>query len=203
MRPLRRLHVFVARRPLVYWSLIALLAAVPAAVVGLEIAEAREARDAWRDRRTILVAGRAIAAGETLHADDVERRPWPLALLPEGAVDSLPDPAVAAAPMAAGEPVVTARLGRPAMGAVASLVPDGSRAVAVARGSAALPVVVGDGVEVIAALDPLEASVVAADAVVVHVDELTAVVAVAAGEAPAAAAAIAAGGAVLAVSSGR
>jgi Flp pilus assembly protein CpaB len=203
VRPLRRLHIFVARRPPLSWTLTLLLAAVPAVIVALQIMEARDARDSWLERHTILVASRPLAPGEAVRADAVERREWPVALLPDGALEVLPDPAVASAPVAAGEPLVAARLGRPDVGAVASLVPSGTRAVAVARGDAPLPVEVGDRVDVVAALDPATAAVVAAGAVVVHVDDATAVVAVAATDVAAAAAAVVAGGAVLALSGER
>jgi Flp pilus assembly protein CpaB len=201
VRPLRRMHVFVARRPPLYWTLVALLAAAPAAVVGSQIAEARRARDQWLERRTILVTRHPIAVGDVLGAADVRARAWPVALLPSGAVESLPEPAVAAAPMAAGEPVVTDRLGRPAVGPVAALVPYGARAVAVPHGGAALPVVVGDRVDVVAALDP--ATVVAADALVVHVDATVAVIAVDTADVPGTASAVAAGTVVLALSAGQ
>lgn len=200
MRPLRRMHVFVARWPPLYWSLVALLAAAPAVVVGLQYAEARRAREAWLDRRSILVTRHAVSIGDVLDAGDVETRPWPVALLPEGALDSLPAPAVAAAPMAAREPVVSSRLGRPASSPVAALVPAGARAVAVPRGTAPLPLAVGDTVDVISALDAEAASVVATSAQVVHVDASTAVVSVEADELPATAAAIVTGGVTLALS---
>jgi Flp pilus assembly protein CpaB len=203
VRPLRRLHVFVARRPPLYWAVVALLAAAPAVVVGAQIAEARRARDGWLERRTILVTRHPVATGDVLADADVESKSWPVALVPDGAVDSLPDPAVATAPMAAGEPVVAARLGRPAAGPVAALVPGGHRAIAVPRGDAPLPLTVGDRVDVVAAVDPAVGDVVAADALVVHVDEATVVVAVDAARLPAAAAAVVAGSAVLALSAGR
>jgi Flp pilus assembly protein CpaB len=203
VRPLRRLHLFVARRPPLYWAVVGLLAAAPAVVVGAQIAEARRARDGWLERRTVLVTRHPVAIGDVLADADVEARSWPDALVPAGAVDSLPDPAVAAAPMVAGEPVVTARLGRPARGPVAALVPEGHRGIAVPRGDAPLPVAVGDRVDVVAAFDPAAGDVAAADALVVHVDETVVVVAVDAARVPATAAAVAAGSAVLALSAGR
>ncbi len=203
MRPLRRLQLFVARWPPLYWTLVAALAAVPAVVIGLQVADARRARDGWLERRPVLVTTRPIAPGESLTGADVERREWPRVLLPDGSLDELPAPAVAAAPIAAGEPVVAARLGRPAASAVASLVPDGGRGVALPRGTAPLPLAVGDRVDVVAAVEPDAADVVAHRALVVYVDAATVVVAVTVDELPGTAAAAAAGAAVLALSGAR
>jgi Flp pilus assembly protein CpaB len=200
VRPFRRLHLFVARWPALYWTVVAILAAVPAVVVGLQLTEARRARDGWRDRQPVLVASRSIAPGEALTGADVERREWPRALLPAGSLTELPTSAVAAAPIAAGEPLVAERLGRPAVSATASLVPMGARAVAVARGTAPLPLAVGDRVDVVAAIAPDVGDVVATDALVVFVDPGTVVVAVTTAEVPATAAAAAADSAVLALS---
>jgi Flp pilus assembly protein CpaB len=196
------MHVFVARRPPLYWSLVALLAAAPAVVICLQFAEARRARDGWLERRSILVTRDEVGVGDVLDAGDVEARAWPVGLVPDGALESLPDPAVAAAPMAAGEPVVSARLGRPALGPVGALVPPGARAVAVPRGTAPLPLTVGDTVDVVSTLDAAAASLVATGALVVHVDASTAVVAVRADELPATAAAVVTGGVTLALSGG-
>jgi Flp pilus assembly protein CpaB len=200
VRPFRRLHLFVARWPPLYWTVVATLAAVPAVVVGLQLTEARRARDGWRDRQPVIVASRSIAPGEELTRADVERREWPRALLPAGSLTELPEPAVAAAPIAAGEPLVAERLGRPAVSATASLVPMGARAVALARGPAPLPLAVGDRVDVVAAAAPDVGDVVATDALVVFVDPGTVVVAVTTAEVPATAAAAAADSAVLALS---
>jgi Flp pilus assembly protein CpaB len=194
------MHIFVARRPPLYWSLVALLAAVPAVVIGLQFAEARRARDTWLERRSILVTREAVAVGDVLDAGDVEARAWPVALLPDGSLEVLPDPAVAAAPMAPGEPVLRSRLGRPALSPVAALVPAGARAVAVPRGTAPLPLAVGDTVDVVSTLDAAAASVVATGALVVHVDASTAVIAVRADELPATAAAVVTGGVAIALS---
>ncbi len=54
-------------------------------------------------------ATRAIGPGETVADGDVEWRPVPVHLLPEVEL-----PAVSAAPIAAGEPILASRLGAPA-----------------------------------------------------------------------------------------
>ncbi len=193
MRLPRRLRLLLATRPLVYWGLAIALAATTATVVERATADAANARRRWGDTRPALIATRPVALGETLGPANAAVRDMPVALLPAGALAALPSapaPAVAA-PLAAGEVVTAARLGRAGRSVTAGLLPAHTTGVAVARPHG-LPLEPGDTVDVIGA-----AGAVGRDAVVVRRDEETVVLAVADTEAPAVARAAADGDAVV------
>ncbi len=88
----------------------------------------------------VLVAGRAVAAGQMVEAKDLRWQPWPVAALPKDAIrrvtNAVPPaftPAPARHPIAEGEPISEAKLARPGEGGVmAALIAPGKRAVAVA-----------------------------------------------------------------------
>jgi Flp pilus assembly protein CpaB len=193
MRLPRRLRLLLATRPLVYWTLTIALAAGTASLVQRATADAAEARRRWGDTRPTLVATRAVATGEQLGPANAAVRDMPAALRPAGALDALPpDPAPAVdAPLAPGEIITGARLGRGQRSPTAGLLPDGGRGVAV-KVPDGLPLQSGDHVDVIGA-----AGVVARRSRVVGVDAGTVVLAVAAEEAPAVARAAADGDAVV------
>jgi Flp pilus assembly protein CpaB len=123
-------------------------------------------------------------------ADDVTLEDRPLAVVPDGAVTDAPVGLVATADLVLGEVVVQARLAPEGLAGVAALVPDGWRALAVPTSASGLgapvpPLAVGDRVDVLAP------DVVAADALVVDVEETAVTVAVPADDAPALAEAVA------------
>lgn len=88
----------------------------------------------------VLVAGRAVAAGQMVEAKDLRWQSWPVAALPKDVTWRKPSdmppafaPAPARQPIAEGEPVTDARLARPRQGGVmAAMIAPGKRAVAVA-----------------------------------------------------------------------
>ena len=153
MRLPRRLRLLLATCPLVYWGLTIALAAGTAAVVQRATADAAAARQRWGDTEPTLVATRTIAIGETLGPANAAVRDLPAALGPTA--PSTPFPirrhrAVVAAPLAAGEVVTIARLGRADRSPTAGLLPAHTSGVAVAR-PAGLPLEPGDIVDVIGA----------------------------------------------------
>jgi pilus assembly protein CpaB len=87
----------------------------------------------------LLVAGRAISAGEQITLIDLRWQTWPEAALPEEAVSRRSGsrsppfaPALARFPLMAGEPIADIKLIRPGQGShAASLIAKGKRAVAV------------------------------------------------------------------------
>jgi Flp pilus assembly protein CpaB len=152
------------------------------------------------------VATRDIAAGEPLDGDDVDLAERPLALVPEAALEELPIGQVAADAIAAGEVVVAARLAPMGLTGLAATLPAGSRAVAIpVEVGMAPPLSVGDRVDVLVALAPDAAGngppgfVVAAEALVVAVDEGAVTVAVRAPIAPRIAVALGTGAVTLAL----
>jgi Flp pilus assembly protein CpaB len=99
----------------------------------------------------VVVAAVDLAAGAMAGPETVELRPWPAALVPTGALTTVPDGQVVSQAILAGEPVVEARLG------AEGLVPPRSRALALPTGPGALGVRVGDRVDLLATFDPLVA----------------------------------------------
>jgi Flp pilus assembly protein CpaB len=198
--PVRHLRLFVARRPVVHWLLIGLAALLTGAFVYSRAAGAEAARHRWGTARSVVVAVRELPAGHRVEPGDVRRRSWPTALVPSGALSSLDDGVVVAAPVMAGEPVVRSRLGRAQAGPVAAALAPGRRAVALPVGDAPPPVAVGDQVDLVAAGSAATAQVVARDASVVAVQSGAVVVAVTTDELPAVAGGLVDGRVVVAVS---
>ena len=193
MRHPRRLR----RRPIPWWAGALVLAGLTAVVVGRLTGDAAAARSRWGDTVAVAVATADVAPGEPLVA---EVRRLPRALVPAGATTETTG--VAAAHVAAGEVVVEARLAPAGTSPVAALVPPGWRALAVPSGDG-LPLEVGDVVDVLATVDPqssVPTVVVAREALVVHVGEQAATVAVPVELAPRVAFAVAAGAVALALS---
>jgi len=151
VRPLRRFRLFVARRPLVYWLLVGLLAAVTAGLIVQRLGALEVARRSWGDTRPVVVARRPLAAGHRLERGDTTVERWPVALLPEDAVSTVAVGTVVAASVVPGEPLVRQRLGRGDAGPVAGRLPAGTRGVAIPLGDAVVPVRPGDRVDVVAA----------------------------------------------------
>jgi Flp pilus assembly protein CpaB len=198
--PVRQLRLFVARRPLVHWLLIGLAAVLTGAFVYSRAAGAEDARHRWGTARPVVVAVHDLAAGHRIVPGDVRRRSWPAALLPSGALSSLEEGAVVAAPVVAGEPVLRNRLGRARAGPVAAALSPGRRAVTIPVGDTPPSVAAGDQVDLVAAGSAPAAQVVAHGASVMAVDERAVVVAVTTDELPAVAGGLVDGTVVVAVS---
>jgi Flp pilus assembly protein CpaB len=119
--------------------------------------------------------------------------------IPAGALVGVPVGRTVATPVYAGEVLVEDRLAPAGSRGVAALVPEGWRAVAVPVGAAALPVLVGDRVDVLAVVDEtvsgrdVPAYVVSSGALVVGVTDQAVTVAVPVDDAPSLAFAMAAG----------
>ncbi|MGN6598485.1 MAG: SAF domain-containing protein [Actinomycetes bacterium] len=89
--------------------------------------------------RTVLVARHALEAGEAMRASDVATEQMPVGLVPDGALDALPESgARLSADISAREVVTAARLAR--SGPLAGLAP-GERAVAVSLTTTGEPLV--------------------------------------------------------------
>jgi Flp pilus assembly protein CpaB len=182
--PLRLLR----RRPVPFWVAAAAAALLTALLVGRLAGEAGAARDRWGERREVVVATADVAAGEPVEA---ALRALPVAVVPAGALRSLPRGAVAAVDLAEGEVLLEGRL------AGGSILPEGTRGIALPAGGG-LPLAVGDRVDVLATFDASVAGdeptfAVARDAPVVHVGDDAVTVAVSESEAPRVAYALTAG----------
>jgi Flp pilus assembly protein CpaB len=196
-RPSQRPAFWLRRRPLPFWLLAVVLGVATALLVGSLVSSAEAERARWGELRPTLVATADVAGGDHLTASDVAVRRLPAALVPPGALRSLPPGAVVAVDVHRGEAVLAARLVGPGSSAVAARIPAGTRGVAVPTGSG-LPLVVGDRVDVLATFDATISEgeptfAVARRAVVVHVGEDAVTVAVGESSAPKVAYALAAG----------
>lgn len=169
----------VLRLPLAWWCVVALLSALTAAVVWLQLAAATRARAAYGRTVTVAVVQRHIAAGDRLGAGDLRLVARPAGVVPTGALTRLPEGRTAKVALVPGEVLVRSRVADAGIDGVAALVPSGWRALAVPADVAALPalqagdrvdvLVTAAGVEVAAGDGPQEAPtvVVAENAVVV------------------------------------
>ncbi len=160
------------------WLLVVASAVLVAALVGHVVSRAEATRRRWGETRPVLVTTRAVRAGAPVRAA-TEVRPWPLALVPDGALRTAPTGAARAiAALTAGAAVTRASL-RPAGRDGA----DRPR-LAIPLVDAHPPLRPGDEVDVWATTDPsladgrLATERVARDAIVTHVDEESATVAV-------------------------
>lgn len=96
-------RLFLARRPWVYWTLVAAFAAILAMAVHLRLSAIDTARASWGSTRSVLVADRAMMPGDPLSVSPSER---PLAAIPQGALSAIPDGARVRQRIAAGEVLV-------------------------------------------------------------------------------------------------
>ena len=88
MHVVARARLVLARRPWVYWTVVAALAFDPRRRRRCATQLARRARNDWGATRSVLVAERRLAPGDTVAARLVD---LPLAAIPPGALDELPD----------------------------------------------------------------------------------------------------------------
>ena len=120
-------------RPAVRRLALSALALVTVLVTSALVGQTQAARDRWGAGRDVLVARYDLDPGESVAADDVERRALPRATVPNGALTALPVGAVARYPILAGEPVVDERLAPAGLVGTAARVGPGHLAVAVPR----------------------------------------------------------------------
>jgi hypothetical protein len=167
-----RARLVLARRPWIYWVVVATFATLAAVAVQSEMASIAAERTSWGSTRTVLVASHQLEPGDAIVAELVD---FPVAVLPEGSLTEQPVAGVARQRVAAGAVLtaldITSRTGP------AALAEPGSVVVALsdplARNSAAgLRVrVAADGVIL---ADSAEVTHVADDVVFVAVDDIDA-----------------------------
>jgi hypothetical protein len=95
-----RARLVLARRPWIYWAVVAVLAGLASATVQGQVSSVAAERDRWGVTRTVLVATADLEAGDPVTAAS---RTLPVAALPDTALDGLPDGAVVRQRVAAGE----------------------------------------------------------------------------------------------------
>lgn len=178
------------RQRIPYWVAAGGIALLTTVVVARLTSDAAAERARWGDGRGAVVVTSAVRAGARL-AGHAEARRLPAAVVPDGALTSLPAGAIAAVDLAPGEIVLPSRIGG------GGRVPPGTRGIAVpvADGLSLSP---GDRVDVLATFDVKSSGgpptvVVARDASVLRVSKNAATVAVPEDTAPKVAYALAAG----------
>ncbi|MCY3560523.1 MAG: SAF domain-containing protein [bacterium] len=175
------------RRPLVYWSAVALL--VVATVVGVTRQSDRQRglEEVYGDLRQVPVAVSLVRAGEPLNSESVRWESRPAAAVPPGAVGELAAGAVAAAAIYPGEVVHGERVAG-LSGGLSSRLPPDVAAVSVPTAYGVPPVRPGDSVSLVAVFDSFAtdaapaAHTVARRATVLELDEEAVTVAIQASE---------------------
>jgi len=95
-----RARLVLARRPWIYWVVVAALAILAATTMRGEMASIAAEREGWGSTRTVLVASRQLEPGDPIAADLVE---LPLAALPVDAISELPESGAVRQRVATGE----------------------------------------------------------------------------------------------------
>ena len=95
-----RARLVLARRPWIYWAVVAVLAGLAAVTMQGQISSVAAERDRWGATRTVLVATGHHEAGDPVAAEPMT---LPVAALPDTALDVLPDGAIVRQRVAAGE----------------------------------------------------------------------------------------------------
>lgn len=96
-------RLFLARRPWLYWAIIALLAIGVALAVRQQVAAIDTTRRSWGATATVLRADEAMGPGDPILASPVE---LPVAAIPDGALSTVPDGASLRQRVGAGEVLV-------------------------------------------------------------------------------------------------
>jgi pilus assembly protein CpaB len=207
----RRLPRWIRRHRWLYWLASIALAAFTAHAISSAASHAEAARAAWGEARPVLVARHRLDIGDVIAVDDVGSESWPAAVVPRAAAAAAADAVgrTVVEVIEPGEAVLVARLAPDGLRGVAALVPPGWRALSMPAGPSALPLSVGDRVDLVAAVDGTtdDASqtpsfVLADNALVVAVDDKSIAVAVRADDAPRLALGIVTGSVVPALRSG-
>ena len=138
------------RRPILYWLVTALVALTTAMVIGGLTARAEHASARYGGLRPVVVANRALGAGDEVAAGSVRVMRMPRAFVPDGALSSPPVGQTVLSPLYPGEALLAQRLAPEGLRGIAALLPRGTLAMAVPTGTGGLRVAVGDLVDVLA-----------------------------------------------------
>lgn len=178
--PGARLRRALVRRPWLYWVLVIAVAAVTGSIAYESVRAVEAERQTWGSTTTVHVSTRPLARGDSLDGLTVTRD-VPIAVVPDDAVDAVPDGAVARHDMGPGEMLsehdITGAEG------ARGLAPAGWPTVAIIE---PIPTGANTGTRVAVAAD---GAVLAASAIVVGTHGDAVLVAVPDGDAPAVAAA--------------
>jgi hypothetical protein len=172
---LATLRTLLARHPLLYWIVVAAIAALVADIAVGKLHGIDVARRRWGESHDVWISSRVTMPGEAILA---EVRAVPVAVVPEGAVADDPRARVALQRLAPGEIVTTADVGD----GMLQLLPPEWQGVAFVADETTIPLRIGNHVAVVA-----DGVVVVATGVVIDVTERSVTVGVPAADAPPAA----------------
>jgi Flp pilus assembly protein CpaB len=140
-----RVRFFLRRFPIGWWVAAFLLVLVTGLTVSSLVGRASSLASRWGAPERVAVATRSLEVGDVVASGDVVLRPVPSGLVPAGALRRPPVGRTVLAPLARGEVVTRARIG--------TLIPDGTRALAVPVGPGTPPLRPGDRVDVLATFE--------------------------------------------------
>lgn len=200
----RRLRAWSRRSSLGWWAAVTLLSLMTLVSVRSALGASAAGTARYGAPVDVPVVVEAVAAGDEVPSGAVVVEPRPAATVPRGDVAEAWDGRTALVDLVPGEVLLRSRLAPDGRRGAGALLPPGHRALAVPSGPAGRPPLdVGDRVDVLVTLVEGDSVVVAAGALVLHLDTDadTVTVAVPAGEAPALASAVTAGAVTLALTS--
>lgn len=198
----RRLRAWSRRSSVGWWVAVAVLGLVTMLAVRSALAASAGVAARYGSLRAVPVVVAAVASGAEVPDGAVVMDERPAATVPDGEVASSWAGRTALMPLVPGEVLLATKVAPDGLRGAAALLPDGARALAVPSGPGGRPpLLVGDAVDLLATLPEGDTLVVAAGALVLHVDDDTdtVTVAVPAAEAPTVASAIATGAITLAL----
>ncbi|MGI8758984.1 MAG: SAF domain-containing protein [Acidimicrobiales bacterium] len=144
----------LGHRPSLFWLAAVVLTAFTGLTVARLLADAQEGAARWGEVRPTLVATTDLAAGAVVGPGDTELQHLPAALVPAAGLDQSADGQIVAAPIYRGEPVSAERLAPAGLSPLAAALAPAARGIAVPTGGAALPLAVGDLVDVLVTFAP-------------------------------------------------
>jgi hypothetical protein len=107
MHVVARARHFLARHPWAYWAVVLSFAAIVAGAIFHQLSLLEDARQEWQQTRSVLVADTDLQPGDSIRASSTD---LPLAVLPESALDVVPNGSRLRQRVAAGEVLVAADL---------------------------------------------------------------------------------------------
>jgi Flp pilus assembly protein CpaB len=176
----------LARRPWLYWLVVAVVALAAASVTSGMVHDATAPVRRFGRLVRVPVAARSVPMGTTLASDDVTWRSLPSRVLPSEEMEAAPVGRTVFMPVVAGEPLLASKFAPPGVSGVAALLPAGARALSVPAAAGNPSMQRGDRVDVLATVEGGEEPTfaVTTDAVVLDVTPDVVTVAVVADDAP-------------------
>ncbi|HVF74796.1 MAG TPA: SAF domain-containing protein [Acidimicrobiales bacterium] len=174
-----RIRLLFARRPWLYWAVVAVVCLLVTMAVTAMVRHATASARSLGRLVAVPVAARPLALGAVVGEEDVSWREVPAGVLPGAPVEPSPVGRTVVVPVLDGEVLLAAKFAPAGLSGVAALLPAGARALAVPVVAANPSVQRGDRVDLLA-----DSEVIAADAVVLDVNDEVVTIAVVADEAP-------------------